>query len=131
MDYKMDLSQHTAIIVDDTKDICEIFSVCLEDYDIKTVVAYSGFEALELVKNQHVDFILSDIKMPNGSGLDLLKGLQSIDNMPITIMMMTGYTDLSKEEFVELGASRFYQKPINIEKIVEFIQSSIKNDKAA
>jgi len=127
----MDLSQFTVLIVDDNKDICEILSECLEDYDMKTLVAYSGFEALEKVKSEKIDFILSDVKMPNGTGLDLLKGLQDIEKIPITIMMMTGYTDLSKEEFTELGASQFYQKPINIERIVEFIEKSISGGKAA
>lgn len=118
----MNISEYSILIVDDNKDICEILYDCFDDYDLKTHIAYSGNEAIEFMRNNKVDFLLTDVKMPNGSGVDLLKDLEKRTHSLKAIIMMTGYTDMAKDHFFELGATHFFQKPIKVDEIIKIIE---------
>lgn len=92
--------QYELLIVDDEKSIADILCETFEDEGVKVHALYSGNEAIDFVRNNSVKLILSDIQMPNGTGIDLIDALSKMNNAP-QIFFMTGYTEYSKEELTK------------------------------
>jgi len=65
------------------------------------------------------------VKMSDGTGIDLLKGIKDLKLHPKMIIMMTGFSDLTEEYFLNLGATHFYNKPLKLEEITDLIKSTI------
>ncbi len=69
--------------------------------------------ALALLETQEIDFILSDIRMPDGDGESLLRGVRERNpNIPM-IVLVSGFSELSKEEALALGAFDVLGKPFD------------------
>lgn len=113
-----------ALIVDDEELIREIFLRELEDLEVDVDKAENGQIAFEKIKNEKYDFIISDVRMPGGSGKDLLKNL-SENNIDVFIVMVTGFSDLSKEEAMAMGAKGIFEKPFKIDDIFEYVAKNI------
>jgi signal transduction histidine kinase len=104
-------SQVTILVVDDDKIIRELCAQALRKY--RVVQAGTCDEALRLYEKEHVDLVLSDIKMPGGSGIDLLKRVKTFDPNA-TVIIMTGFAD--KEIILDAlkeDADDFINKPLN------------------
>lgn len=129
------LKGKTILVVDDEKDLCDLFADEFEFAGANVIKAYSGNQAFELLLNNQVDLILSDIKMPNGNGVDLLKRVKgSEQHKVITVLMLTGYSDFAMEEVYDYGAEGLLSKPCkmdvlieNIERLLEPRESRFKN----
>lgn len=110
------------LIVDDSAAIRKILQRVLRQADVPMGEVYEagdGFEALELMKTQKVDLILSDINMPNMDGLQLLSELKSNDawkNVPF-VMITTEGSQNKVVEAVNLGAAGYVRKPFTAEQI--------------
>jgi len=109
------------LIVDDEVDLCQVLSWDFEDAGFTVLIANSGNEALQVIKDNQVDILLSDIKMPNGDGLELLTEIKQNKLSISQIYLMTGYTDYPIEELKALGMKSLFKKPIDTEKIIEEI----------
>ena len=90
------------LLIDDEQSIADILCETFADQDIPTHALYCGYDAIDYLQNNQVKLVLSDIQMPNGSGIDVLEYIQKIDSPP-KIMMMTGYTEYSKDELMNKG----------------------------
>jgi two-component system sensor histidine kinase/response regulator len=104
--------QATILIVDDEEIIRDLCGKALEQYQI--LKAGSCFDALWLYKHKRPDLILSDVMMPGGTGIDLLRLVKEVDPHAVVIIM-TGFTD--KEivlNALKEGADDFISKPLNI-----------------
>lgn len=109
------MKQETILVVDDNHDICDVLNEWLvEECEFNVIIANSGNEALDLLKTQSIDHVLTDVKMPNGSGYDLLLGIKKLGIKLKTIMVMTGFSDIQEEEFRNQGADFFFQKPLDL-----------------
>ncbi len=113
------------LVVDDNVDICEVIKDWLEDEDFKVDVAYSGNKALLKIQNNDYDVILTDVKMPDGSGIDLLNGIKEYNKKIQMIVMMTGFTDIEEEEFYQYGATHFFKKPLKLELLTQLIEANV------
>lgn len=112
----------TVLVVDDNQDICEVlFDWLAEECEFEVITANSGNEALEILRDKKVDHLVSDVKMPNGSGYDLLLGIKQLAIDIETIIIMTGYSDIKEEEFRQQGADYFFHKPLDLFKISEIL----------
>ena len=110
------------LIVDDDIEMTETLSDILKDLGHHVEVANDGVDAIEKVKAQAFDVILMDIKMPGINGVETYKKIKSILPEAI-VMMMTAYSveDLVAEALKE-GAYGIMYKPIDIAKVIEFIE---------
>jgi DNA-binding NtrC family response regulator len=115
------------LIVDDEKDICMALNILLtkEGYDVKE--AYNGEQALERIKKENFDIIMTDIKMEKMDGFDVLRQAQRI-SPETTVIMMTAFASVgSAVEAMRAGAADYITKPfINDEirlTIRRFLQS--------
>lgn len=100
------------LIVDDEIDITDTLKnyLTLEGFDV--ITANGGTQALEIIKKQNIRIVISDISMPDMSGLDLLKEIKIYDGL-IQVIMITGYVTLFNIlNAFRLGANNCFFKPL-------------------
>jgi DNA-binding response OmpR family regulator len=116
----------TVLIVDDESEIREILSIHVARCGFDFIEAEDGQRAIETVRAQKIDLIISDIMMPRMSGMMLLRSLRA-EGFNCPFIFVTAYP--SKEATVEalrLGAFDFIEKPFESEDIVKLIREAVR-----
>ncbi len=115
------------LIVDDDKMLLEAISHNLKGVGYDTVLAENGYEALDIINKVKVDLIISDVMMPNISGLGLLSLLKQFyfNNIPIIIISSLDKADVVLHS-IGLGAVDFVSKPINFKKLLQQVKKYAK-----
>ena len=102
------------LLVEDDASLCRLYRAYLTDnYEIQ--MAQDGCEALEIIKTQHIDLIISDIKMPNMGGLSLRERLIK-ENLAVTtpFIFLTAHDHpLLKQRTADMGVDDYLIKPVN------------------
>lgn len=112
----------TVLIVDDEEDIRETMKLNMELDDFNVLVASGGNEAIQTLTSNHVDFIISDIRMPDGDGFSLLNHVKkNYPNIP-HIVLVSGYSEITAEEVKASGGIDLISKPPNINDLVLLIK---------
>jgi len=112
------------LIVDDDSSIRETLVESLELYGAKCEEASDGIIAFEMIKKKTYDCIISDIRMPNASGIELLKMIKEYDKKAPRFIMMSAFTDLTEASAKKLGAQGLYLKPNSLDVLFELIDDS-------
>lgn len=113
------------LVVDDEADICRIITRILAKYDTKT--ANSVDEALALLDANEFDLIISDIKMPGKSGIDLLNIVQQRE-LPIPFIFISGHLHVDDGLTLEkLQAIAFacLSKPFRVANLLNIVKEAI------
>jgi len=115
------------LVVDDEKDICMALKFLLtkEGYDVKE--AYNGEEALERIKQENFDIVMTDIKMEKMDGFEVLKQTQQISPETSVIMMTAFASVVSAVEAMRSGASDYITKPFINDEIRLTIKRILQN----
>ncbi len=101
------------LVADDEEGLREFLSDALEDDGHRVVAAADGEEALRRLRAQGFDLVITDLKMPGLSGLDLLRRIRA-EQPETEVVVMTGFgTVESAVEAMKLGAYDYLQKPIS------------------
>jgi putative nucleotidyltransferase with HDIG domain len=121
-------SQETHIvIVDDEKSICDIVGQYLRMKGYKVTCFSNAEQTVDFIKNNSVDLVLSDIKMPGMSGVELLKWIREY-NHTLPVIMTTGFPTLDTAiEALKFGAFDYLTKPFHLEEIAEKIRRALIN----
>lgn len=101
------------LIVEDEIDLRESLSDLLKLEGHQTFLAKDGLEALDIFHSQSFDLIISDIKMPNLDGIELVKKIKSDTKAAVPMILMSGHEELNDSRARELGITRFLTKPID------------------
>ncbi|MCF8090849.1 MAG: sigma-54 dependent transcriptional regulator [Desulfotignum sp.] len=113
------------LIVDDEKHYRLILSEVLQEEGYTSFTAASGMEALDLLKSQIIDLVLTDVKMPGMTGIDLLEKIKEITpDLPVIIMTAFGSVEKAVEA-MHKGAYTFILKPFENEALIAHISKSI------
>lgn len=113
------------LIVDDDEDLRSVLIFDFQRRGCVTFEAANGSEAFAIVQKQVIDLVLSDIRMPNGTGVDLLKEIRARNpNTPI-VLLASGYSDFSEPEILKMGASALLDKPIDRQKMIDLIEKEL------
>ncbi len=116
----------TVLIVDDEKNYPPILSAVLEEEGFETLTAYSGEEALSVLKNSDVDLVLTDMKMPSLDGIELLERIKEKDP-GLPVIMMTAHGTVEKAvEAMQKGAYNYILKPFDNERLVIYVNKAIQ-----
>jgi len=95
------------------------------DYEVELV--FSGVEALKNLKDNKFDLILSDVRLPDTSGLDILKEVKA-ENTETQVIIMTSYAEISMAvEAMKNGAFDYVSKPFRPESILQTIENALKH----
>ena len=115
----------TILIVDDEKNYPPVLSAVLEEEGFETLTAFSGREALEILKNSDVDLVLTDMKMPFMDGIELLEHIKEKDH-DLPVIMMTAYGTVEKAVLaMQKGADNYILKPFDNERLVLYVNKAI------
>lgn len=118
------------LFVDDEQFVLDGLSRLLREYRNQWELrpALNGKEALEIVNNETIDMIISDVRMPEMNGLELLERLQADEKTKsIPVVVLTGDQERSlKRQALDLGAVDLLNKPINKEDLVSRIDNVLK-----
>jgi len=114
------------LIVDDELLILKIIGDILskEGYEVKTAINY--FNASRYLEEEKFDVVITDIRMPEKSGIDLLTHVREI-NSDIPVILMTGFASLETAvEAVKQGAFDYLTKPLDFNKLKRIVSHSIE-----
>jgi PAS domain S-box-containing protein len=108
---KTNNTQPHILVVDDDRSVLRMLQVLFEKEGLHCETVASGKEALAFIGEQAVDVVLTDLRMPDLSGLDLLERIKAQTNSDV--MVMTGHGgDITFEEIIAKGARDFIHKPL-------------------
>ncbi|NRA67160.1 MAG: response regulator [Pseudobacteriovorax sp.] len=109
------------LVVDDDRDICEILQEQLEAKDYLVHAETKSTKALEQIISKDFDLVISDYKMPEKTGLDLLKEVR--ENKPqIPFVVITGFPDLFESDSTYQGPTIVIAKPYQFDLLLETIE---------
>lgn len=112
----------TVLYVEDEEIIRKHAGRLMEQFVERVISASNGEEALGIFNTQKIDIVITDIKMPLISGLDMAKEIRK-SNRLVPIIIVTAHSDLSKLlEAIEIGVNDFLIKPVNIEQLKQRIE---------
>ncbi|MCP3872822.1 MAG: sigma-54-dependent Fis family transcriptional regulator [Desulfobacteraceae bacterium] len=113
------------LIVDDEKNYPMIIGELLQEEGYTSLTASSGMEALDILNNELVDLVLTDVNMPGMSGIQLLEKIKGI-NPDIPVIIMTAYGSVEKAvEAMHKGAYTFILKPFENQALIAHIGKAI------
>ena len=115
------------LVVDDEAQIVRLLSLRLQANDYKVVVAYDGYQCIQMAKEETPDLILLDIKMPMGGGIKAFENLRDntiTEKIPVIFITAFPTTEI-KNQVIEMGANDFIAKPFGSEELLNKIRSII------
>src|SRR3954471_19084961 len=115
------------LVVDDEESIREFLEIMLRKEGYEVTCAEDGQKALELIKKKSFDLVISDLQMPNMTGIELLRHVK--DQYPdILFMMITAFgTTETAVEAMKLGAYDYITKPFKIDEVRININNALKS----
>jgi CheY-like chemotaxis protein len=126
----MERDNISVLVVDDEPVLRELVSFILNDKGFQVTTAESGDVAFKMVLDHHYDVIVSDVRMPNGSGIDLLNKLNTLPRRP-AVFLVSGYSEISLEDARKLGAKDLLNKPVDYDSLCNAIYNSYVASKRA
>ncbi|MDR0311758.1 MAG: sigma-54 dependent transcriptional regulator [Acidobacteriota bacterium] len=105
----------TVLIVDDEPNIIEVLKMSIMDEDVDVLVAGCGREALNILRKHDVDVVISDIRMPDFSGVELLREARKISSGAAFIMITAFATPETAIEALQHGACDYITKPFRMD----------------
>jgi diguanylate cyclase (GGDEF)-like protein len=110
----IDKTKESILVVDDDQRVCEVLKELFGAMQFPTESSLSGEEALRMLKEKQYSFLLADMKMPEMSGMELIR--RTRESFPsVSVVAMTGYADEYKYvDIINAGANDFVKKPIDI-----------------
>jgi two-component system response regulator PilR (NtrC family) len=105
----------TILTVDDEPHILDVLEIALQEDGMETIRANSGTEALEILRRQDVDVVISDIRMPGLSGVELLSRAREFNSDTAFIMVTAFATTDTAIEALQHGACEYLTKPFRMD----------------
>lgn len=117
------------LVVDDNAMNRKVFGSLLREIEVQIVEATSGYEAIELVRQEHFDMIFLDHMMPAMDGVETLEKMQALEDnqsagTPVIALTANAITG-AKEMYIELGFEDYLSKPVSPEYLVHIIRTHL------
>lgn len=113
------------LLVEDEENITRLLKDAIGENFHSFIIAKDGLEGIALFKKRRPDVVITDIEMPNLSGLEMAKELKQLDPN-ITIIMISAFSE--KEKFlsaIDVGISKYFMKPFEPDDILEYIEQIV------
>lgn len=119
------------LVVDDERGIRDLLTLELGIEGYRVTTACDGQEALELIRRERFQVIISDINMPRVGGLELLRAVKGLDP-DVEVIISTGYgTVEAAVKAMKEGAYDFIQKPFHIEEMLALVEKALEKNEVA
>lgn len=117
------------LIVDDEPDIRELLEITLGRMKLDTLSARNVGEARSLLAQERFDLCLTDMRLPDGTGLELVQHIQ-LTHPYVPVAMITAYGSLDTAiNALKAGAFDFLTKPVNLTRLRELVVSALRLDR--
>src|SRR5688572_12625682 len=114
------------LIVDDEPDIRELLEITLSRMNLTTMSAGDLASARDLLSSHQFDLCLTDMRLPDGDGLELVKEIQNdYQNLPVAVITAHGSTETAITA-LKSGAFDFLSKPVDLPKLRILVHSALK-----
>lgn len=115
----------TALIIDDEVDLCRLMQITLTKMGITSDVAYDVKTAKECLAHNVYDFCLTDLALPDGSGMEIVKLVADTTDTPVAVITAHGNEAVAIEA-LKLGAFDFVNKPLELPRLRALVESALK-----
>jgi two-component system nitrogen regulation response regulator GlnG len=113
------------LVVDDEPDILSLLEASLQSDRLAVLTAATAGQGIDLVRREHPDAVLLDVRLPDLSGLDALEQIHAIDPR-LPVILITGYGEADIViEAAKRGAYEYLLKPLNCDKLRELVEQAI------
>ncbi len=125
------MTQPLALVIDDEPDICELLALTLGRMDIETKTAADVASAKTLLGSTDFDICLTDMRLPDGDGLELVEWMQThASGVPVAVITAHGNIETAVQA-LKLGAFDFISKPLDLNHLRNIVENALKIDGAA
>ena len=114
-------SKKKVLVVEDNPNMSGLLADMLEVFEVESVSASDGIEAMNMVNDRDFGMVISDLRMPNMTGTELLIAVK--DKFPeMPVVLISGYSiDSADDETVSLRADGFLSKPFKMNELQEVL----------
>ena len=120
----------TALIIDDEPDICELLTLTLERMQVETRTAGDVAGAKNLLGEHDFDLCLTDMRLPDGDGLELVEWMQTnAPGVPVAVITAHGNIETAVQA-LKLGAFDFVSKPLDLKHLRNIVGNALKVEAA-
>jgi cyclic di-GMP phosphodiesterase len=121
-----DKGKSTLLIVDDDPYVLESISTLLKEYGYNVYICQNANDAIKMVQRISFDVVLTDIKMPQVTGIELLQNIHTY-NQQIPVILMTAFAELDVAvDAIKRGAFDFITKPYNPDYLLHSVEKAVK-----
>lgn len=118
------MSKAKVLYIDDELDLLDLAASFFEDENLLVDTCSDFHEAINLIRNNHYEVIVSDANMPSGSGIDLFKLIKAENLFQGHFILATGKVQTA-EEYSKLGINHIIYKPIKFVDLVDEVKALI------
>ena len=113
------------LIVDDEPDLRSLLSISLSRMQLKCFEAENISHAKKLIQSHHFDLCLTDMRLPDGDGLDLVEHIQhNVPNLPVAVITAYGNVDTAVRA-LKCGAFDFIAKPVKLDTLRTIVEAAL------
>jgi len=117
-----------ALVIDDEPDICELLTLTLGRMGIETAVGGDVKSAKDQLSAGHFDICLTDMRLPDGDGLELVDWMQThAGGVPVAVITAHGNVETAVQA-LKLGAFDFISKPLDLKNLRNIVENALKLD---
>lgn len=113
------------LVVDDEPQITRVLRTTLSTHGYELRVANDGDAALDIIKDWTPDLVITDLSMPNMTGLDLCRRIRMQSRMPIIVLSVKG-EERAKIEALDSGADDYITKPFNMNELLARVRAQLR-----
>ncbi len=127
----MSIGQGYLLVVEDDPDIRALLDTTLRFKNHRVVTASNGKEALEIIQKERPTLVIADIMMPHLDGFGLVHRIRLNPEtrlIPVVFITATYVAPEDKDFALRIGATRFIQKPVDIDKFIEMVEDLLRQD---
>jgi two-component system response regulator PilR (NtrC family) len=120
------MNQPLALVIDDEPDICELLKLTLGRMDVRTESAADVAGAKALLRKHDFDICLTDMRLPDGDGLELVKWMQTnAPGVPVAVITAHGNVETAVHA-LKLGAFDFISKPLDLGNLRNIVENALR-----
>ncbi|MCH7830504.1 MAG: sigma-54-dependent Fis family transcriptional regulator [Proteobacteria bacterium] len=120
------MNQPLALVIDDEPDICELLTLTLARMDVRTETAMNIADAKALLGIRPFDLCLTDMRLPDGDGLELVAWMQvHTPGIPVAVITAHGNVETAVQA-LKLGAFDFVSKPLDLGDLRNIVESALR-----
>lgn len=120
------MSQPQALVIDDEPDICELLTLTLRRMNIHAEAVVDIASAKKLLSSRRFDICLTDMRLPDGDGLELVEWMQiHAAGIPVAVITAHGNVETAVQA-LKLGAFDFISKPLDLNHLRSIVENALK-----